>query len=187
MTTIEASRSDSVHPDRSVRRARWIVELQGFEGLSDDDARTIAPWLQLTPAISLLVVLSGLLTGSGAVLFALVPFLLAGISLDNHPFDAIYNLGVRRLTGGPRIPRSGAPRRFAMKVATVWLIATGGAFLFGARYLGLTLGGLMAVAAAVPAMTGICLPALLYRGITCRLRQVPGDTPAVSSSPRARR
>ena len=43
----------------------------------------------------------------------LMIFAALGAVLPFHPFDLIYNLGIRHITGTPELPRNGAPRRFA--------------------------------------------------------------------------
>ena len=99
--------------------------------------------------------------GSAWVLWALVPFAVAGTVLPGHPFDVLYNYGARFLTGGPRLPKYGAPKHFACAVGAAWVASTGAAFYFGQAYLGYALGGSMVAAAAIPAITDFCIPSFV--------------------------
>ena len=99
---------------------------------------------------------------SAAVLFALVPFAVAGALLRGHPFDALYNHGLRHWLKSRRFPVYGVPRRFACAVASVWLITAAIAFAVGWTIAGTVLGCGMVLAAAVPVFTGFCIPSFLY-------------------------
>jgi hypothetical protein len=59
-----------------------------------------------------------------------------GALLPFHPFDLLYNYGVRYLTGTRPLPHQGPQRRFACAIATVWLVGTGWAFHLGAEMIG---------------------------------------------------
>jgi hypothetical protein len=98
--------------------------MQGFVGLSDETLAEAGPWLRLAPAIwSVWTALA-----SPVMVWALAPLAALGAVLPWHPFDLIYNHGIRRFTGGQILPRYRAPRRFACVVATGWLALTGWAF-----------------------------------------------------------
>jgi len=85
-----------------------------------------------------------------------------GAFLPNHPFDVVYNHGLRHLLGTRPLPRSRAPRRFACAVATVWLTPTGLAFFAGATTVGYVLGAAFVLAALVPTLTDFCIPSFFY-------------------------
>jgi hypothetical protein len=99
---------------------------------------------------------------SSAVIWALMPFAALGAARRGHPFDAIYNHGIRHLLGTRRLPPHHAPRRFACGVATVWLAATGWAFHAGATRVGYGLGAVLVAVALVPATTDFCIPSFFY-------------------------
>lgn len=142
---------------------RRFIEMQGFVGHDDAALAEIAPWLRLSPAICMTWTAVATAIGSAAMLYALVPFAIAGAVLNGHPFDALYNHGIRHLLGTRALPRYGAPRRFACAVASVWLIVAATALATGWTTVGLALGGSMAVAASVPTFTGFCIPSFVYQ------------------------
>lgn len=136
--------------------------MQGYVGLDDAALRDIGPWTRLAPGICMAWTAVGTLLASPALIASLAPIAALGALLPWHPFDFIYNYGIRRLTGTRPLPRHGAPRRFACAVATMWLAAIAWAFASGAAALGYGLGGLMVLAASSPTFTDFCIPSFLY-------------------------
>jgi hypothetical protein len=95
----------------------------------------------------------------------MVPIAALGAILPIHPFDLIYNYGIRHLTGTQPLPRNGAPTRFACGVAAVWLVATALAFGAGVAWLGYLLGGLLTAVAAIISVTHFCIPSAIYQSL----------------------
>lgn len=143
-------------------KRRW-VEMQGYAGLSDEQLREVAPWSRLAPAVCSVWVGVATALGSAPGVLALVPLAVLGALLPWHPFDLLYNYGLRHLTRTGPLPRHGLPRRFACSIATLWLLATGWAFATGQTGLGKLLGYSMTAAAAVPALTDFCIPSFFFR------------------------
>lgn len=141
---------------------RCRLEAQGYTGLSDDELREVGPWARLATGMCMTWVLVGTVMGSASLIWAMVPIALLGALMPWHPFDLIYNHGIRYLQGTAPLPRHGKPRRFACSVATVWLLATGWAFYSGLTTLGYILGGSLALAAAFPTFTDFCIPSYFY-------------------------
>ena len=161
--TIDTQQTSETGPTQTVSSTtRNRIETQGFLGLSDETLRQVGPWLRLAPGICAAWVAVGTILGSAWVLWALVPFAVAGAIMSGHPFDVLYNYGARFLTGGPRLPKYGAPKHFACAVGAAWVASTGAAFYFGQAYLGYALGGSMVVAAALPAITDFCIPSFVW-------------------------
>jgi hypothetical protein len=117
---------------RHTARMRARLEMQGFVGLNDRRLAESRPWLRLAPAICATWATLGTIVASPVLLWALVPFAALGALRRSHPFDALYNYGLRHLLGTRRLPAYGPPRRVACGVATVWLAATAAAFGSGA-------------------------------------------------------
>ena len=141
---------------------RCRLEAQGYVGLSDEELAEVGPWGRLATGLCMTWALAGTLLGSAQVIWALVPLAALGALMPWHPFDLIYNHGIRHLTGTRALPRHGAPRRFACSIATVWLLAAGWAFNSGATTLGYVLGSGIVIAAAVPTLTDFCIPSYFY-------------------------
>ena len=88
--------------------ARERIRAQGFCGLNDATYAQINYPLRLSPAIMMVWVAVGTVLASAQILWALVPFTALGAILTGHPFDVLYNHGLRYLLGSPELPRYGA-------------------------------------------------------------------------------
>ena len=155
---------------RSTTRIRFLVELQGYVGLTDRAVMDINPWLRVAPAICAGWSLLSSLAGSAIAVALLAAIACLGAILPWHPFDLPYNLVIRRWTRTAPIPRPNAPRRFACGVAAIWLAATGAALAAGASALGAALGIALTVVALVPVATGLCVPSWILRRLGFRMR-----------------
>lgn len=141
---------------------RRRLAMQGVSSLDNPGVAAATPWLRLAPGICAAWGLAGTELQSAALIAALVPIAGLGAARSKHPFDAIYDYGIRRLTGTQPIPAYGAPRRFACALAAVWLAVTSLALASGAAALGTALGIAFVVTATVPALTDFCIPSYLY-------------------------
>jgi hypothetical protein len=109
-------------------------------------------------------------------LYALVPIAVLAAILPVHPFDLVYNYGLRRFTGTPQLPKRGAPNRFACGLGAVWLVATAIAFQLGALVAGYVLGGMLSLVGLLVSTTDICIPSLIFRTIFGFPPKSPNDT-----------
>lgn len=147
-------------PDLS--KARCRLEAQGFLGLDDAALRELAPWLRWSPALCTLFMIVGVAAQSPLVLWALAATAFFGALLPLHPFDLLYNYGVRHLTRTRPFPHQGPQRRFACGIAAAWLAATGWAFSTGAVSIGMVLGIPLILVAGLVSFTHYCIPSLIY-------------------------
>lgn len=147
---------------------RKRLETQGFHGLDDAALAEIGPWMRWSPALCTTVMVAGVLWTSPGLLWALALTAAVGAVLPRHPFDHLYNHGVRHLTGTRPLPPSGAPRRFTCALATAWLGATGLAFHMGALTAGYALGGALIAVAGLVSFTHYCIPSLIYQTLFAR-------------------
>ena len=92
---------------------RENIQAQGFCGLDDKTYAQINYPLRLSPAICMLWTAVGTALASPMILWALTPFAALGAILPGHPFDVLYNYGLRHLTGTPALPGYRARRRLA--------------------------------------------------------------------------
>jgi hypothetical protein len=146
----------------SARTCR-LLDIQGFDTVEKRVLAEVAPWLRLAFALCTGFVALGVALSSPALLLALTPVAALATALPVHPFDLIYNHGIRRLTGTGPLPRRGAPARFACGMATVWLLAMAWAFSAGHPDLARGLGGALIVVGTLVSTTHICIPSMMYR------------------------
>jgi hypothetical protein len=142
--------------------ARKRLETQGYIGLSDAELRAFAPGIRFAYyACGSLVVLGLLLTNVEILAVAmLIAFL--GSFPPRHPFDYLYNYGVRLLMNKPKIPPRSNQGRFACSIATVWLGGIIYCFYSGLIVTGYIAGGILVAIAALVSTTDICIPSLIY-------------------------
>ena len=89
----------------------------------------------------------------------------AGAFPPYHPFDYLYNYGVRHLLGKPKLPARTNQGRFACGIASVWLSIT--IYLLYNNYI--VSGNVLAIAllavGTLVVTTDICIPSIIYNGI----------------------
>lgn len=144
---------------------RRRLDIQGFEDVDDGALAPVAPWLRLAFGLCAVMAALGTAMASPMILMLLVPFALLAALFPVHPFDLIYNYGIRFMTGTSPLPRRGAPSRFACGLGAVWLVATAWVFQTGYRVVGYALGGLLTGVAVLVSTTDVCIPSLVYRSI----------------------
>ena len=146
-------------------RTRRLLDIQGFDSIDVLELAPVAPWLRLAFG------LCGLLGGVGTLLAS--PIILLGLALiaavaaasPVHPFDLIYNYGIRYFTGTGPLPKRGAPTRFGCGMGAVLVLVTAWAFSAGHQVAGYALGGALTFVVLLVSTTDICIPSLIYRSI----------------------
>jgi hypothetical protein len=141
-----------------IRTMRRRLEMQGYHSLDDETLRELGPWFRWAPSICAITMTIGLVLGSPEVLWSMGATAFLTAFLPVHPFDLLYNHGVRYFTSTPPLPRTSLQRRMVCAMASVWLLLTGLAFQFGATSLGLVLGVPLTAVTALVSATHICLP-----------------------------
>lgn len=149
---------------------RRNIQAQGFCGLDDETYAQINYPLRLAPAICMVWAAIGTALASASALWALVPFAALGAVLPGHPFDVVYNHGLRHLFGTPALPPYGFRRRMACAMATVMLVAAAWGFQAGMPLVGQVLGWSLVAAAFVNVSTGFCVPSFIVRLFAGKVR-----------------
>ena len=146
-------------------RTSRLLDIQGFDAVDERQLARVAPWLRLS--FGLCTLLGGLGTVLASPGILLVLALVAAIAAASpvHPFDHIYNHGIRHLTGTGPLPRRGLPSRFGCGMGAVFLLATAWAFSAGHLVTGYALGGLLTLVVLLVSTTDICIPSMIYRSI----------------------
>ena len=146
-------------------RTRRRLDIQGFDAVAEQDLAPVAPWLRLAFGLCALLGGVGTALASPTILLVLAPFAALAAASPVHPFDLIYNYGIRRLTGTGPLPRRGAPSRFGCGMGAILLVVTAWAFSAGHAALGYALGGAVTFAALLVGTTDICIPSMIYRSL----------------------
>lgn len=150
----------------------WTHENLGTQGycLSPAEARGLRVGLRFTTGLCLALVGAGLALQSALLIAVLVPIgAVAGWSA-RHPFDHLWNRGVRHLTGAAPLPPNPARRRHAFKLATVWLGAIAVMFAAGQPLGALVLGGVLVSVCSLVTATNFCIPSTMLAWLEARRR-----------------
>ena len=153
------------------RDESWVdsnLAVQGYS-LSHEEFRALRVGLRFPTALCLALVITGLALESAVLTLALVPIGAIAGWTQRHPFDLLWNHGLRYLSGAPELPPNPTPRRHAFKLATVWLLAVGVLFAAGQSSLALALGIVLVGVCALVTATGFCIPSTLL-GVWSRWR-----------------
>ena len=144
---------------------RRLLDIQGFDGVDAQELTPVAPWLRLAFALCAFLGGMGTLFASSTILLALVVIATLAAASPVHPFDLIYNYGIRHLTGTGPLPRRGVPTRFGCGMGAVLVLITAWAFSAGHMVVGYALGGTLTFVVLLVSTTDICIPSLIYRSM----------------------
>jgi Domain of unknown function (DUF4395) len=144
-------------------RGSWIdanLDVQGY-CLTAEESHALRWGLRFPTALCLVLVVLGLALQSAVLILALVPIGVVAGWTKRHPFDLIWNAGVRHLSGAPALPPNPKPRRHAFKLGAVWLLAVGVLFAVGQPTVALILGGVLLAVCGLVTVTNFCIPSTL--------------------------
>lgn len=149
----------------------WVNSNLAVQGycLTAEESRALRVGLRFPTALCLALVVTGLALQSAVLILALVPIGAIAGWTQRHPFDLLWNHGLRHLSGAPELPPNPTPRRHAFKLATVWLLAIGVLFAVGQATAALALGIVLVGVCGLVTATGYCIPSTLL-GIWWRWR-----------------
>lgn len=139
------------------------LDIQGFDTVERERLAEVAPWLRLAFGLCTGLAVVATVNASTALLAALAVVALTAAVFPVHPFDLIYNHGIRPFTRTRPLPRRGAPARFACGMGAVWLVGTVVAFESGVPALGYGLGYALAMVGGLVATLDICIPSMVFR------------------------
>ena len=153
--------------------AAWTHTNLATQGycLSPADTRKLRVGLRFPTALCLALAGVGLALQSAVLVAVLVPIgAVAGWS-SRHPFDHLWNHGLRHLTSAPPLPPNPTRRRHAFKLATVWLTAVAILFATGATTAALVLGGVLVAVCSLVTVTNFCIPSTMLAWLDARRRE----------------
>jgi hypothetical protein len=150
---------------------RRRLNVQGFGCVEDAALAESAPWLRMAFAICTVLAGLGTALASPPILWGLTPIAALAALFPVHPFDLIYDFGIRFLRNTGPLPKRPPQNRFACGVGAVWLAATALAFENGASAAGYVLGGTLTGVGLLVSTTDICIPSMMYNAFFLRRRR----------------
>jgi len=149
--------------ERLATWSRGCLTMQGYGALSEGERKDLWLGIRFAPALCLAGIALGVVLASPPLLLAMAATaFVGGFLTPKHPFDYLYDLVLRPLWGGPSVPPSPAPRRFACQIATPWIAAIAVAFVVDLAAVAWALALPLLAVAAVVTTTNWCLPSLMY-------------------------
>jgi len=149
---------------------RRRLNVQGFSDVDDETLAEVAPWPRMAFGMCALLAGAGTALASPTILWVLTLIAALAALFPVHPFDLIYNYGIRYLRNTGPLPKRRAQSRFACGVGAVWLVATALAFQSVALIAGYILGGALTGIAVLVSTTDICIPSMIYNALFLRPR-----------------
>ena len=99
------------------------LDEQGYTFLSVEEKSKLNIALRITPTLCILVVVVGLYLQSWQVFAALMTFGILGSATNRfQPFDVLYNIALRHVLNGPKLPHSPVQKRFACGIGALFLL-----------------------------------------------------------------
>jgi hypothetical protein len=138
----------------------WMERNLATQGycLSTEEASRLRIGLRFPTGVCLPLVAAALALESVPVLLGLAAIGAVAGFTPRHPFDLLWNHGVRHLVGAPAVPQNPTRRRHAFKIGTAWLLALAALFVAGQDGLALGLGLALLGACSTVTFTNFCIP-----------------------------
>ena len=152
-------------PETLKATTRRRLHIQGLCDVPDHTLAETAPWHRMAFGLCALLAGTGIVLASPAVLWGLMPIAALAAIFPVHPFDLIYNHGIRYLRNTGPLPERRPPTRFACGLGAVWLVFTALAFQSGATLVGYILGAPLVASATLVSTTDICIPSMIYNAL----------------------
>jgi hypothetical protein len=149
---------------------RRRLNVQGFNNVDDQTLAEFAPWLRMAFGLCAVLAAVGTALASPPILWVLTVIATLAALFPVHPFDLIYNYGIRHLRNTGPLPERRPQSRFACGVGAVWLVVTALAFQSGALLAGYILGAALTGVAVLVSTTDICIPSMIYNALFLRSR-----------------
>ncbi len=151
----------------------WMDDNLATQGycLVASERRRLAIGLRFSTALCFGLVTFGVVWQSAILLAGLSLVGLAAGFAPRHPFDYLWNHGVRHLLGAPPVPPNPTRRRHAFKVATAWLLVVAGLFAAGWSTAGLVLGAMLLAACGAVTVFNLCIPSMALSLLERRRRE----------------
>lgn len=158
--------TDILSPARKKR-----LHIQGYQCYSDEQLNEYKYGIRFAYALCTVMAAVGLIFNNLTLLTITAIVALGGAILPNHPFDYLYNYGVRHVFKKARIPHRTNQGRFACGVASVWLTVTIWSLHNQNFITGYILGGLLLFVAIFVSTMDICIPSMIYNFFFSKRKQ----------------
>jgi hypothetical protein len=153
---------------------RRRLHVQGYQNFSDKELNDYKYGIRFAYGLCITLAAIGLVFHSIPLLSFLALIAFAGAFPPRHPFDYLYNHGIRQLLNKPKLPPRTNQGRFACGIASAWLVIV--IYLFYKNYvlIGNIFGAALFAVGALVTSTDICIPSIIYNAIFLRKENKEG-------------
>lgn len=144
---------------------RKRLHAQGYQNYSDEELNAFKHGIRFAYGLCSVLLALGLILSDARLLFFVAVVAILGALLPTHPFDYLYNYGVRHLLGSPAIPRRTNQSRFACGLASVWLVVIIVLLSNGLVLIANILGAMLFALSLLVTTTDICVPSMIYNAV----------------------
>lgn len=148
------------------------LRAQGLpQGLSDAELGELAIGNRFAYQLCTVLFSAGLVLTSIPVLVIAAGIAFLAVVLPYHPFDYLYNHGLRHWLDKPKLPKRPAQSKFACGVAGVWLSGISYLFHLSLFTWGYIAGVVLFVVALLVSTIDFCIPSLVCNTLFRRTRR----------------
>jgi hypothetical protein len=144
---------------------RKRLQEQGYQNYSDQELSEYKFGIRFAYYLCGSLVILGLSLTSLKILAAAMTIAFLGSLPPYHPFDYLYNYGVRHIIDKPKLPPRSNQGRFACGIATIWLGVVIYLFYSELYVWGYLAGGILVLVAALVSTMDICIPSMVYNAL----------------------
>lgn len=141
------------------------IREQGYFNYSDGEIIDLAWGNRFAYILCTSILIFAIGTANITLLTIMTIIAFGGFALPNHPFDYIYNYGIRGIIKKPKLPRRSKQLKFACGTATLWLAAIIYLFSSGNTLAAYILGVVFVSIATLVSTIDLCIPSIVYNAI----------------------
>ena len=140
----------------------YRVKCQGYSGYSDKDVSQLAFGNRFPVIVCFIMLAVGVALANVPLLVILLVISLLGALMPYHPFDYIYNYGLRGFLDKSVLPPRSNQFKFACSIATLWNAINIYLFASGLLTAGYISGAIMCCVPFLLISTDFCIPSVIY-------------------------
>ena len=151
---------------------RKRLHAQGYDTYTDKELSNYKFGIRFAYAGCITLVAIGLYFQSIPILTITATIAFAAAFPPYHPFDYLYNYGVRHLLGKPKMPPRTHQARFACGIASVWLVTVIYLLYTNHTMAANVLAIILFLVGALVTTTDICIPSMIYNALFKKAKTV---------------
>lgn len=141
------------------------IRAQGHHNLNDTQISEISFGNRFAYILCSAILLIGVIDMNFTILIAMLIIAFLAVITPYHPFDYIYNYGIRFIINKPKTPKRSRQLKLACSIATTFIAITIYLFYTSNFTAGYITGACLLFSAILVSTTDICIPSIIYNKI----------------------